>query len=111
MTNLKKLWIAIGILVILSPVGIILPKLFNAEGAWGEWGLDKIGKVAGFVPEGMKRMRERWKAPLSDYGLPGQSEALGGQSLGYVVSAIIGVAFIAGMMYLLTKLLVRKKNK
>ena len=111
MTNLKKLWVAIGILVILSPLGIILPKLFNAEGAWGEWGLDKIEKLAGFVPEGMKRMRQRWNAPLPDYGLPGQSGALGGQSIGYVVSAVVGVAFVAGIMYFLTKLLVRKKNK
>ena len=110
MANLKKMWITVGLLVILSPLGIILPKLFNADGAWGEWGIDKIEKLAGFVPEGMKQMRERWKAPLSDYGLPGQSGALGGQSIGYVISAIIGVAFVAGVMYLLTKLLVRKKK-
>jgi hypothetical protein len=111
MANLKKMWIAIGILVILSPLGIILPKLFNAEGAWGEWGRDKIEKLTGFVPEGMKHLAARWKAPLSDYGLPGQSKALGSQSIGYIVSAIIGVAFVVGLMYLLMKLLVRKKNE
>ncbi len=111
MSNLKKMWITIGILVIVSPLGIILPKLLNAEGAWGEWGLDKIEKLAGFVPEGMKHIAKRWNAPLPDYGLPGQSEALGSQSIGYIVSAIIGVAFVAGMMYLLTKLMVRKKKE
>ncbi len=111
MSNVKKIWVAIAILAILSPLGIIVPKLFNAEGTWGEWGIDKIEKLAGFVPEGMKRIGERWKAPLSDYGLPGQSGTLGNRSIGYVISAIIGVAFVAGIMYLLTKLLVRKKNE
>jgi len=111
MSNVKRIWVAIAILAILSPLGIIVPKLFNAEGAWGEWGIDKIEKMAGFVPEGMKRIGERWKAPLSDYGLPGQSETLGNRSVGYIISAIIGVAFVAGIMYLLTRLLVRKKNE
>jgi hypothetical protein len=106
----KKLWIGIGVLAVLSPLGVIVPKMFGAGGAWGEWGLDEIQKVAGFVPEGMKRMAEIWKAPLPDYGLPGQGEGLGSQSFGYVVTAIIGVAFVAGLMYLLTKLLVRKNG-
>jgi hypothetical protein len=110
MTMTKKLWIGIGVLILLSPFGIIIPKLFKAEGAWGEWGLDEIEKVAGFVPEGMRRIAERWKAPLPDYGLPGQGAGLGSQSIGYIVTAIIGVAFVAGMMYLLTKLLVRKNG-
>jgi hypothetical protein len=111
MTMTKKLWIGIGVLAVLSPLGVILPKMFGAGGAWGEWGLDEIQKVAGFVPNGMKRMAEIWKAPLSDYGLPGQGEGIGSRSFGYVVTAIIGVAFVAGLMYLLTKLLVRKNGK
>jgi cobalt/nickel transport protein len=110
MTMIKKLWIGIGILIILSPLGVILPKMFKAEGAWGEWGLDEIEKVAGFVPAGMKRVAEIWKAPLPDYGLPGQGEGLGSQSFGYVVTAVVGVAFVAGMMYLLSKLLVKKNG-
>ncbi len=110
MTMTKKLWIGIGVLIVLSPLGVILPNWFGAGGAWGEWGLDEIAKEAGFIPEGMKRLAELWKAPLPDYGLPGQGEALASQSLGYVITAVIGVAFVAGMMYLLTKLLVRKNG-
>ncbi len=105
---MRKLWIGIGILAVLSPLGVILPPLFNAGGAWGEWGLADIQKVAGFVPEGMKHLGKIWKAPLADYGLPGQGQGLGSQSFGYVVAAAIGVAFVTGMMYLLAKLLVRK---
>jgi len=111
MSTMKKLWIGIGILALLSPLGVILPKMFGAEGAWGEWGLQEIEKVAGFVPAGMKRLAETWKAPLPDYTLPGQGKGLVIESFGYAVVAIIGVAFTAGLMYLLAKLLVRKKNE
>jgi len=107
---MKKLWIGIGILALLSPLGVILPKMFGAKGAWGEWGLDEIEKIAGFVPAGMKRLAETWKAPLPDYALPGQGKGLAGESFGYVVVAIIGVALTAGLMYLLTRLLLRRKN-
>ena len=56
MSNVKKLWIGIGILVLLSPLGVIVPALFKAEGGWGEWGLDQIGKIAGFVPWGQSKL-------------------------------------------------------
>jgi len=48
---------------------------------------------------------------LPDYTLPGQGKGLVIESFGYAVVAIIGVAFTAGLMYLLAKLLVRKKNE
>ena len=110
MTTTKKLWIGIGILIILTPLGLIVPKWFGAEGAWGEWGLDEIEKVAGFVPEGMKRLGKIWKAPLPDYALPGQSKGLAVESLGYMLSAIIGIAITTGVMYSITKFLGRKKK-
>jgi hypothetical protein len=110
MSTIKKLWIGIGILALLSPLGLILPKMFGAKGAWGEWGLDELKKIAGFVPAGMKRLAETWKAPLPDYALPGQGQGPVVESFGYVVVAIIGVAFTAGLMYFLAKLLVRKEN-
>lgn len=110
MSPTKKLWIGIGILILLAPLGLIAPKWFGAGGAWGEWGPKEIEKIAGFVPEGMKRLAETWKAPLPDYALPGQGKGPAAESFGYVVVAIIGVALTAGLMYLLTKLLVRRKN-
>ena len=108
MTTTKKLWIGIFILVLLSPLGLILPALFGAEGTWGEWGAHQIEKLAGFVPEGMRRLAGRWKAPMPDYAVPGQGHGLAGNGFGYILSAIVGVAAVAGLMYLLTKLLVRK---
>ena len=108
MNIIKKLWIGIGILILLSPLGIIIPKWFGAGGAWGEWGLDEIEKAAGFIPEGMKHMAERWKAPLPDYALPVASKGLAVESIGYVFSAIIGIALVVVVMYIIAKLLGRK---
>jgi cobalt/nickel transport protein len=110
MTMTKKLWIGIGILALLSPLGLIIPALFNAGGAWGEWGIDLIKKIAGFVPEGMKRLAGPGKAPLPGYALPGQGTGLVNESFGYVFSAVTGIALVAAVMYLLAKLLVRKKD-
>jgi cobalt/nickel transport protein len=110
MTTARKLWIGVGVLALLSPLGIIIPKWLGSGGAWGEWGLTKIEKVAGFVPEGLKRVAGIWKAPMPDYGLPSGSKGLAGESIGYVLSAVIGIALVAGIMYIITKLLGRKNG-
>ena len=110
MTTTKKLWISIGILALLSPLGLILPALFGAGGAWGEWGIGTIEKIIGFVPEGMKRLADPGKAPLQGYAVPGQSTGLANESFMYIVSAIIGIALAAAIMFLLAKLLVRRKK-
>ena len=108
MTTVRKLWIAIGVLALLSPLGVLIPKWLGAGGAWGEWGTEEIRTITGYIPSGMKRLADRWKAPLPDYALPGQGNGLLGESLGYVLAGIIGIAFTAGAMYILTKLLKRK---
>jgi cobalt/nickel transport protein len=110
MTLTKKLWVGIGMLILFTPLGLFVPKWFGAEGAWGEWGLEEIGKVAGYVPEGMKRLTEIWKAPMPEYALPGQNKGLALQGLGYMVSAILGIALAAGVMYIIAKLLGRKNG-
>ena len=111
MTTVKKLWIGIGIFALVSPLGLIIPALFNAGGAWGEWGTTALEKIAGFVPDGMKRVSEIWKAPLSDYAVPGQKPGLVGGSVGYVLTALIGVALTASTAYLLAKIFSQKNIK
>ena len=108
MTTTKKLWIGIFILVLLTPLGLVLPALFGAKGAWGEWGADQFEKIMGYVPEGMRRLAGSWKAPMPDYAVPGQGQGLAHGGFGYILSGVAGVAAVAGLTYLLTKLLVRK---
>ena len=110
LSTIQRLWIAIGILAVLTPLGLLIPKWLGAGGAWGEWGADEIETIIGYIPPGMKRLADRWKAPLPGYALPGQNSGLLGASLGYVLTGIIGVAITAGAMYFLVKLLTRKKG-
>jgi len=107
----KKLWIGIGILALLSPLGLIIPAFFGAGGAWGEWGSDAIEKIVGFIPEGMKRFAGPGKAPLPGYAVPGQGKGIVGESFGYMFSAFIGIALVAVIMFLIAKILVRKKDR
>lgn len=104
-----KLWLAIGALVLLSPLGLLLPSLFGVGGAWGEWDLAEIKRQIGFMPEGMRRISELWHAPFADYApLTGKGPAAEG--MGYVLSGIVGVVMVAAVMYGIIKLLANKDD-
>ena len=105
----RKLWIGIGALIVLSPLGVILPDYFKAESAWGEWGLDQIQKMTGYVPQGFQRLSELWKAPLPDYAFQGWvGKDLFHLSFAYIISAFVGIAIIAGVALLLGKVLAKE---
>ncbi len=106
----KKLWIAIGILALFSPLGVVLPALFGAGGAWGEWSLAEIEKLVGFVPDGMRRFSEIWKAPLQDYTVPRQGSGIVHTGMGYLLAGLIGFAATAVAAYLIGKLLARRER-
>jgi len=92
MKAVTKLWIGLAILVMLSPIGFILPKHFKTGPAWGEW---RTGSI--------------WKAPMPDYAFKGWTEkGLPHLSFAYIISAIIGIGIIAAVMMLIGKILARK---
>ena len=106
----KKLLIRLFIMALLSPLGIVLPEKFHSEDAWGEWGLDKIEKMLGYVPAGMKKISELWKAPVPDYNFGGEGAPLSTQIISYIASAVLGIAIVAAVVYLLSKFLVKHKD-
>ena len=99
MKGLKALWIALGVLVVLSPLGLL------ASGtAWGEWGLEELEEMGlGFIPEGMERLAGLWPAPFPDYTLSGLDERVA-----YVLSGAVGVALIVLATWILGRFLARK---
>jgi cobalt/nickel transport protein len=105
----KKLWIGLVVLSLLAPLGIIVPYVFNAEDAWGEWGTDTLQKVLGYVPEGLKRTADLWKAPVPDYNFGSEDASLGAQSGSYILSALIGIVLVGGIMFGLSKILMKKE--
>lgn len=54
MKTATKLWIGIGILILLSPLGLLLPEHFKAGDAWGEWGAGTFKELVGYIPQGLK---------------------------------------------------------
>lgn len=91
--RLRTLWIAVAVLMILTPLGLLAPGT-----AWGEWSADQLhGLGLGFMPEGLRRMEGFWNAAFGGYAIPGL-----GENTGYVLSAALGVTIIALIFWLLT---------
>ncbi len=96
-------------LALLTPLGLYWPARAGAGSAWGEWGMDEVGKLAGYVPKGMAKVSELWRAPLPDYSGPGaESAALPLQSAWYILSAGVGIALLVLLTLALRRWLSRR---
>ena len=104
-----KFWMGLGVLVILSPLGLLLPKHFKAGSAWGEWGVGGIRELVGYIPKGLEKLSNLWSAPIPDYAFKGW-EARSSISLcfAYILSAVIGVLVCIGIVLILSKFLSKK---
>jgi cobalt/nickel transport protein len=104
-----KLWLGIAILILLSPLGLLLPEHFRAGSAWGEWGIDEIKKLVGYVPQGFEKLSNLWNAPMSDYVLKGWEEkGLSHLSFAYIISAVVGIILVVLAVLLVGKILAKK---
>jgi len=111
MKTTNKLWIGIGILMLLSPLGLILPEYFKSGDAWGEWGADAFKDLVGYIPQGLGKLSSLWSAPIPDYVFKGTEEkGLGGLIFAYISSAIIGILVIVCVSLLIGKLLQKKER-
>ena len=93
----KPLYILIAILIVLTPLGLL------ASGtAWGEWGVDEMaslvsnGKMLGYTPAGMEKGFSL-ASLFPDYSMTGMPEWIG-----YILSAVVGVALIVIFFKLLS---------
>ncbi len=110
MKIIAKLWIGLGILIVLSPLGLLLPERFKAGAAWGEWGIDEIKGLVGYIPHGLKKLSSLWSAPIPDYAFKGWEEKpLMDLSISYIASAFIGIVACVLVVFLLGKFLSRKE--
>jgi len=110
MRTTTKLWIGLGILILLSPLGLLLPEHFKAGDAWGEWGADTFKELIGYIPQGLEKLSSLWSAPIPDYAFKGQVEkGLPSLSFAYIISAIIGVTITVLIVLFIGRKLTRKK--
>jgi cobalt/nickel transport protein len=108
MNNLqKKVLFALLVLCVITPAGIVLPMFFNAGDAWGEWSAQTVKDLVGYVPEGLAKYTDGWKAPMNDYTLNSQDVSVAHRSGYYIVSGIIGATAAYVLMLLISKLVVR----
>lgn len=109
MKTITKLWILVAILAFLSPAGLILPHIFKAGAAWGEWGADEIRDLIGYIPLGLEKFASLWSAPIPDYAFRNwETKPLSDLSFAYIISAISGIALIILVILLIGKLLIKK---
>jgi hypothetical protein len=103
----RRLWIGLLVMAFLSPLGIVLPRVFRAGGAWGEWAPTTLAKLVGYLPEGLRRTAETWKAPMAQYSLNAENRSLLFQVCSYLISGLLGLVLVALFVYLLARFLFR----
>jgi cobalt/nickel transport protein len=96
---------------VLVPLGLLAPG-----GAFGEGAADDLKAAFGFVPAGFAAMSGHWHALLQDYGVPNSpfsadAPNLFHMSIGYYVAAVVGIAIIAGITLLVTRLIAAREAK
>ena len=93
----RRYWMLLGLVTALVPLGLL-----TDAPAWGEWGREYYEKALGFIPKGMAAVPEGGGV-LPDYSVPG----LGSVS-GYYLSALVGIGLLAGVYWLLYRLVKRR---
>lgn len=99
----RKFWIILLLIGLLTPTGILLPRLFEAGEAWGEWDTAKVKKQIGYEPQGMKKNADIYKAPLPDYKIETGNSSVLSESVNYLLSAFAGI----GIIFIITWLAIK----
>ncbi len=90
---------------------MFLPGYFRSGAAWGEWGIDEIRQLVGYVPQGMEKLSGLWKAPIPDYVFKGWEEkGLPHLSFAYIISAGAGIFVVIFVVLVIGRLLAKKGN-
>lgn len=97
-------------MAVLSPLGIILPEKFGAEGAWGEWSADALEELLGYIPGGLKKMADIWAAPIRNYNFGGDGSLISTRIVAYIVSAFIGIVLALVIVLIISRLLFKHEK-
>jgi predicted PurR-regulated permease PerM len=103
----KKILIILLLLCLITPVGILLPMFFNAGDAWGEWSAQTVKDLTGYIPQGLEKYSDVWKAPITDYTINAGETSVVHQSGYYIVSGILGATVTYLVVLIISGLIVR----
>ena len=99
---LAWLWAALGVLILLTPIGVLAPGT-----AWGEWSGRQLKATLGFVPAGLGKLGSLWTALMPGYAPAFIKDPM----VGYLVAALVGSALVVGVTWGLGWLLSRGAKK
>ncbi len=102
----QKLWIGLAILIVFTPLGLLATGT-----AFGEWGSVELQRTLGYVPEGISKGETLWQAIFSGYSVPGLGGSFFHSSIGYILSAVIGIALIYIAMLALGKFIAKGEEE
>ena len=103
----KRILVVLLCLCMITPIGILTPMFFNAGNAWGEWSANTVKDLVGYVPEGLAKYSDVWKAPLTDYTVNRMDKSMLHRSGYYMVSGLIGATICYALMLIISKLIIR----
>jgi hypothetical protein len=103
----KKILIVLLLLCLITPIGILLPMIFNAGDAWGEWSAETVKELVGYVPKGLAKYTDLWNAPITDYTLSSSDKSIVHQSGYYIISGIFGATVTYIVMLIIARLIGR----
>jgi len=103
----KKLWIGLLVMALLTPLGILLPEKFRAGEAWGEWGVEKLEKLLGYAPEGLKKLADFWKAPIPDYNFGGEGASMMLQAISYIASGLLVIGICVFALFVISRFMAK----
>lgn len=101
----KPILIALLVMIVLTPLGLIATGT-----AFGEFDTEEIKAALGYIPKGMAQIADKWNALMPDYSLPSLGDGQAASIAGYVLSAVVGIAVVALLIFLMSKLLTKGKK-
>ncbi len=110
-SSLQRLWLAIAVLMLLTPLGILA-----AGTAWGEWKPEQLASAAhavrasdagSVVPAGVEKLANLWTAPFPAYA----PTFVRSRSFGYLLSAMFGVGLLLVVSLLARSVLERRWHR
>lgn len=118
---IPRIALVLVMLVLLSPLGLIIPAHFHAGSAWGEWSSQEIQRITakfspshqGYVPPGLSQAEQHgWHAPLPGYALPGDANAQPAMlQRSYILAGVVGVMLIGLLSLIIMRIFARKDDE
>ena len=92
----RAAWLVLILAALATPLGLMAPGT-----AWGEWSSQQLADLGlKFIPEGLLKLEGLWGAPMARY----EVHALGNASLGYMLSALMGIVLVGVLAALFSAL-------